>query len=188
MRPYIVRQGDYLTKIAHRFGLEAAAVWSHSANADLRARRADPEQLYPGDVLQLPETSSSSLSVAAGGAVHARAHLPSVEIKLALRGRDGAPSANIGFELRGVSADLETGRSYVVRVGNMDPVNEAGGVLKRLVHLGYLPFADVARLDTTDGRDELTCAVRRFQGDAGLETSGEIDDVTRSALVDRHGC
>lgn len=213
MRRYVIRQGDYLTKVAHRLGFEATSVWDHPANAELRARRPEREQLHPGDVLHVPEPSERGLRLVPGGTLNARARVPEVEIRLALRDRAGAPIANVPFRVEGVSGEplpgqtdgggvaafsvpvhvetcrlvLSTGRAYVVRVGHMDPASEPSGALKRLVHLGYLPYGDAEDLDTEDGRDAFRCALRRLQEDAGLEPTGEWNTATEDALVERHG-
>lgn len=213
MRRYIIRQGDYLTKLAHRFGVDADSLWDHPENAELRARRPDRDQLHPGDVLHVPESNAPGLRVARGGSLVARGHVPEVEIRLALKDRAGAPIANVAFQVEGVSANpisgqttgegvaafcvpvhvetcrlvLSKGPTYVVRVGHMDPASEPSGALKRLVHLGYLPYGDAEDLDTEDGRDMFRCALRRLQEDAGLEPNGEWNTATKDALVARHG-
>lgn len=213
MRRYVIRQGDYLTKIAHRVGVDADAIWDHPANAELRGRRPEREQLHPGDVVHVPDVPPRGLRVAPGGTLDARGSVPEVEIRLALRDRADAPIANVAFRVEGVSGEplsgqtdgrgvatfsvplhvdtcrlvLSTGRKYVVRVGHMDPASERSGALKRLVHLGYLPYGDAEDLDTEDGRDAFRCALRRLQEDAGLEPTGEWNAATQDALVERHG-
>ena len=52
---YVVKYGDYLTKIASEHGTTWQAIWNHPANAELRAKRGSPDILYPGDVLQIPD-------------------------------------------------------------------------------------------------------------------------------------
>jgi hypothetical protein len=58
MYPYVIKQGDYLAKIAHRFGFDAIAVWNDETNATLRTVRPNPNILYPGDVLYVPGPSA----------------------------------------------------------------------------------------------------------------------------------
>ena len=59
MQPYVIRQGDYLAKLAHRFGFDADAVWNDPSNADLRELRPNPDILWPTDVLSIPEDSDN---------------------------------------------------------------------------------------------------------------------------------
>ena len=35
MKPYVVKQGDYLNKLAHRLCFDAEKVWNDPANAEL---------------------------------------------------------------------------------------------------------------------------------------------------------
>lgn len=215
MRSIVVRQGEYLTKLAHRFGFDAAAVWNHAANAALRERRGNPEQLHPGDVLQIPDAPvDAGLRVAKGGTLRASARAPDVEIALALTGRDGAPIASVAFRVEGVGPTpiegttggdgvarfrvpvtvetcrlvLASGRAYVVRVGHMDPATEPSGVLKRLAHLGYARGLLAEDLDTDLGRATFESALLDFQEASGIAPTGAIDDATIAALVERHGC
>jgi len=80
-----------------------------------------------------------------------------------------------------------------VRVGDLDPETEDDGIRTRLYNLGYLPWDEVVgpRLrqhQTPDQRrHDLTEAVRHFQEDEGLPTTGELDDTTRQAIRNRHG-
>ena len=52
---YVVRQGDCLQSIAHRFGLPVDVVWEHPDNAELREKRESPYLLLPGDRVAIPE-------------------------------------------------------------------------------------------------------------------------------------
>lgn len=206
MRPYIIRQGDYLTKLAALLGFDADAVWSHQSNSQLRDRRPDRDMLLPGDVLQVPESAPSSLSLSPGGSHRFKARLPSVEVKLqlhdhrgaaladksftvaglsrALTGRtdgDGRASFRVPVHTREVSLSLEDGHVFRVMVGDMDPIEEPSGVKKRLAHLGYHAPGDAAE------DDAVRRALQAFQRDRGLEPTGLLNDGTRSALVEAHG-
>jgi hypothetical protein len=58
---YIVKPGDWLTKIAEEHGSTVSAIWNHPENAEHRATRGSPDVLYPGDVLHIPAASVASL-------------------------------------------------------------------------------------------------------------------------------
>ena len=45
MKPYVIKQGDYLTRLSHRLGFVADEVWNHGKNAELKSLRKDPETL-----------------------------------------------------------------------------------------------------------------------------------------------
>jgi pimeloyl-ACP methyl ester carboxylesterase len=54
--PYTVRPGDTLSSIARAHGLHSwQELYQHSDNAGFRAMRPNPNQIYPGDVLQVPD-------------------------------------------------------------------------------------------------------------------------------------
>src|SRR5688572_23264483 len=99
MRPYVVRQGDYLTQLAHRRGFSVEDVWNDPANDALRQKRSSPEILQPGDILHLPERREgwNPRSLTIGGENRFTAKIPAVQIKLVLQRADGTAIANKPF-------------------------------------------------------------------------------------------
>jgi N-acetylmuramoyl-L-alanine amidase len=205
MQPYVVRQGEYLTALAARFGFDADEVWQHPQNRELRARRPNPDILAPGDVLHLPAPRLRSVPVRAGSTNRYRARIPTAALRITLR-CDDAPVANEPFVVEGVRpprhgttdgagvAAFEiplTATTVVIRlpgagllfpvgVGHLDPITEPSGVRARLRQLGH----PVPR----DGDEQaLAPAIQAFQRVSGLEPTGEMDERTRSALVSAHG-
>jgi hypothetical protein len=208
MRPYVIRQGDYLTKLAHAMGFDAEEVWNHADNRALRERRASPEILQPGDVLHVPDRPASGLRVSPHTHNRYKARVPTVEIRLRLRDDADRPLANKAYQVLGAGApqhgttdgdglatltvpahaaevDLlleQTGLHYRVLIGHMDPIEEPSGVRKRLEHLGYLP-----PLDATGADADLSAGVSAFQRAQGIEPTGVMDQATRDALERAHG-
>ena len=207
MVPYIIRQGDYITKLASRFGFDADTVWNDPANADLKKARGKPDVLSPGDVLFIPEPKRKFLPVTIGSVNKFKATVPTTTVRLTLT-VDGQPLANTPCRLEGTGEQepqkLQTGGDgsltfslpmhcqsplividdppvrYPILVGHMDPHDEASGVRKRLVNLGYL--------DDVEADPETTAAsLSVFQSQNGIEPTGELDDDTRAKLVDVHG-
>ncbi len=165
-RPYVVRQGDYLTAIAHRLGFDGEAVWQSSDNEELRQRRDNPEMLAPGDVLHVPALRErQALDLQLESSNRFKARVPMVKIKVQLR-HLGEPLAGERYYVEGGRpADLTPKRSgddgkvqiqvpshvgeikivmpdrhevYPVAIGHLDPIDEVSGVRARLQHLGYL--------------------------------------------------
>ncbi|MCW5747629.1 MAG: LysM peptidoglycan-binding domain-containing protein [Alphaproteobacteria bacterium] len=53
---YIVKKGDYLTKIAHDHGFDDwRTIYNSPENAAFRARRPNPNLIYPGDRIVIPK-------------------------------------------------------------------------------------------------------------------------------------
>ncbi|WP_437547270.1 peptidoglycan-binding protein [Sorangium sp. So ce367] len=214
MRPYVVRQGDYLTQIAHRRGFSAEEVWNCPANKELRRRRANPDILQPGDVLYLPDgpEGCDPMPLEIGGENRFAATTPTVEVRLVLRRVDGTAFANKPFRVQGagmppldgttggdglalfcvpvqvreVDLSLDDGSLRCrVRVGHMDPADEPSGIAKRLSHLGYLARVDLGEAEPA--ARALGEALKAFQRAKGLPETGSVDDATRDALVQVHG-
>jgi N-acetylmuramoyl-L-alanine amidase len=209
-RPHVVQQGEYLTKIAYERGVDAAVVWDDPKNAELKKLRGTGDILHPGDVVYLPDDERPAVQIEAGTVNRYVADPP--KVKLALVFHDGPKAlANEACEVAGLGgaevAKMETAAdgtleldvpvttreltitfpakdlSFAVSVGDMDPEGEASGMAKRLCNLGYLSDYQA---DEGDAKDTLRIAVLAFQKDHGIDPSGDIDDATRSAIMDAH--
>src|SRR4029078_409649 len=56
MAIHLVKQGECLSSIAEEYGFsDWQIIYGHGENAALRTRRPDPNLLYPGDELYIPE-------------------------------------------------------------------------------------------------------------------------------------
>lgn len=207
MIPYVIRQGDFITKLAARFGFDAGTVWSDPKNADLKKIRSSPEVLCPGDVLYIPEPKPKFLPVVVGAVNTFTGTVPTATVRLKLQ-HEGKPLANVACRLEGAGQaeplELTTGGdgslTFCVPVhcdtalvviddpparhpifpGHMDPHEVSSGIRQRLVNLGYLDDAG-ADPETTAG------SLAVFQSDSGLEPTGELDEPTRAMLIDAHG-
>lgn len=60
MAEYIVQPGDWLSKIAPNYGMTWEELYYHENNAPFRALRPDPNLIYPGDVLWVPDPPAQS--------------------------------------------------------------------------------------------------------------------------------
>lgn len=52
---YIIAQGDCIDSVAMRHGFFPDTLWNHGANAGLKELRKDPNVLFPGDKLFIPD-------------------------------------------------------------------------------------------------------------------------------------
>ncbi|MFT3769479.1 MAG: peptidoglycan-binding domain-containing protein [Minicystis sp.] len=163
MRPYVVRQGDYLTKLAFVHGFDVEEVWNDPKNGEIRGLRKDHNILAPGDVVYLPVKEKEGLPIQKGVTNRYVAKVPKVPVKV--RFRSGSERlANAKFTIEGEAtpntgttdgdAQLELSvpayvsevcvvfpdlnERYKLLVGHLDPEVERSGVRARLVHLGYM--------------------------------------------------
>lgn len=205
---YTVRPGDCLSSIAKRFGYSWRYLYDHPDNAEFKKKRPDPNLIYPGDVLKLPDKGTKKVSVSSG-----RRHTFVRKSGFArLRVRflmDDKPRKNEQFL---AVIDYKTGVSdctdneglmdipippdaahvevwfgseldgYTLDLGHLDPVEEIDGVQARLINLGYdCPLS--GKLDERTRR-----CLEAFQHEAGLSVSGDNDEPTRNKLKELHGC
>ncbi|MFO0547827.1 MAG: peptidoglycan-binding domain-containing protein [Polyangiaceae bacterium] len=205
MVPYVVRAGDYLSRIANSRGFDPKEVWEHPKNEELRKRRHNPEVLAAGDILYIPNPDPTRLKLKVGSSNSFRAKLPTVKLKLAVTGPAGEPLANKQYWVDGEAAGSTDGdgnvqievaptqpsvslrvegasHTYLVRVANLDPIDTESGVRQRLLNLRYLP--ENSPLVTGEHVKE---ALARFQSAQGLEATGEPDQSTKDALLSAHG-
>lgn len=209
MRPYVVRQGDYLAKLAFVHGFDAEVVWQDAKNEEIRGRRGDHNILAPGDIVYLPVKEKVGLPIVKGATNKYKARVPTVHVKMVLRS-GGKAWANEPFVIEGlpvqqegttdadgtVEFDIpvhsrevrvvmyEQNLAYPVFVGDLDPLKEPSGVRMRLAHLGYYGwYPDHEALDEDDDR----AAIAAFQAANGLDSTGVMDDTTWDALGAAHG-
>jgi hypothetical protein len=204
--PYVVRQGDYLQKLAQQHGFDADVVWANPTNAKLRALRPSMNMLCPGDVLYLPEAKRTWLPVNVGAMNRFVATVRVVHISATIR-YAGQPLASAPYCVRELSKfgtlatdasgqatfdapvtrefvtlDFEApGLSVVLKMGHLDPIDSPSGICQRLSNLGY-PAAQ------PDDPCAVSEALAMFQlGQDGLEADGVLNDRTRRALESAHG-
>jgi hypothetical protein len=212
MPNHVVEQGECLQKIAHRHGFpKPFDIWSHPKNKDLRVRRKDdPNVLFPGDVLWIPEKKEKTLEKDANDAYTFK--VPSLGKKLRIAVRDAAdePLAGEDYELE-VAGKKHTGKTdgaglveavvpaqasagklrvgaytWKIAVGSLDPVVHTedegiSGIQARLRNLGYLPEHAYGK-PCEKTRD----AISRFQRAHGLAPTGVADAATRQKLEAAH--
>lgn len=211
--PYVVRQGDYLAKLAARMGFDAEKVWNDPKNKALHDTR-DPDILSPGDVLFVPDTPPPGAPLQLQAQNAFVAEIPTVAVTLALReegealanepyvveglgepltgntGADGSVTLHVPVDVKGVRIVLPGRKlAYPVLIGHLDPVETASGVRGRLANLGFYDVDRPADMPVDDGYDaaRLRAATLTFQLANGLELTGAVDAETRAKLVAAHG-
>jgi hypothetical protein len=201
-----VSPGDSIPSIAQDSGHFADTIWNHANNAEIKAKRKNPNILFPGDDIFVPAIRLKDFSCATD-ARHSfkRKGIPAkLKIQLFLLGEpranedytlilddkiirgktdaDGNIEAFIPPNCKGGVLKLNGGKEeYPVRVGHLNPIDTVSGIKQRLNNLGY-HCGDESEEET----DAVLEAVVQFQKDNGLPETGEFDDATRAKLESLH--
>jgi hypothetical protein len=167
MEPYVVRENDYLAKIAFKFGFDADSVWNDPSNDDLRTLRPNPNLLFPGDVLYIPDQDDPPVThslVTGSTNAFTAPDSPTVTVTQTFVGADSSVYASRAFavteleDLTGLTTDgdgtatfpvpvsldrvtivfTDSGESWQLLMGGMDPIGTLSGMFKRLQNLNYL--------------------------------------------------
>lgn len=211
---YVVRQGDCWARIAKQFGFsDYKLLYDDPANAELKAKRPNPNVLRPGDRIAIPDRTAKTIDIASGKKHKLQVASARKALRLKLVAHDGEPLAGEDYELDIGDGEPRTGttdgdgkleelvpshlgsatltvtdRVLVLRLGHLNPVAEAkegdlSGVQGRLKNLGYDP-------GPADGKygPRTRTALAIFQSDEDLDVTGEIDDATLDKLEEAHGC
>jgi N-acetylmuramoyl-L-alanine amidase len=200
MQPYVIRQGDTLAKVAHKFGFDPTDVWRDEKNVEIRERRQDANILAPGDILYIPdeyeqgEPSSTGLVIGATNVFIANA--PTTTVKLKFLDEDFASQPCTIDELPDatelktdkdglititlpVTIDTATIRfpghdvECVLLIGHLDPVATVAGVQHRLQNLGYL---DDTIPDEAADPDSFGAALWRLGAEGGSSAAASGPD------------
>lgn len=211
MKPYVIRQGDHLDRLADRYGFDADAVWDHPRNEPIRTQRDDFAMLRPGDVLFIPvENQRPLLDLRARASNQYVARIPRAYVSLIVS-QGGASLADQPYVILGLGEDdvvrrttadgavefeapvhlrevtvrfEERSLEFRIGIGELDPPNTPSGMRTRLQHLGYYSSAAPAPGRRRDA--ELRNAIRWFQAYQDLEVTGEMDTATIDAVVAAH--
>jgi LysM repeat protein len=166
MQPYTIGQGDFLLLLASKLGFDANTVWRDPSNANLAALRANPNILFPGDVLQVPdtpaETPATSLSTGTTNSFVSSA--PTATLTHQFVGDDTHNYASQAYtvqeldQLTGLTTDAngvvtfeapvtldtativftESGETWTLAIGELNPIDTLSGLFQRLQGLGHI--------------------------------------------------
>jgi N-acetylmuramoyl-L-alanine amidase len=205
MEKYIVGAGESIPSIAKDNGFFWQMLWNHPDNADLKAKRKDPNVLMEGDEVTIPDPQLRQES----GATEARhkfvrkgephmfklrlmrmnkpraneAYVLKLDGKL-IRGQTDATGLlqqSIPGNAKGGRLLLKNGKEqYPICIGGMDPVDEISGLQHRLNNLGF-PCEMDGNLGPRTKR-----ALLQFQAQNNLPATGKPDDATKGKLSSMH--
>ena len=210
-----MKPGDCLYRIAKQYGFaDWRTIYDHADNEAFRAKRPNPNVIFPGDQLAIPDKDVKEVVLPTTSKHKLRVKRPKVMLRIQLMSEAGEPLAGKQFELS-FGEDLHEGTTdgdgileAKVKAGDEQGELTVWGSADREaerwcwhIRVGHLdPVEELAgvrqRLNnlgyycapTGDEPDDtLRYAVKGFQRLEGLEPTGEVDDATRRKLVALHG-
>jgi len=214
MSKHIVQQGECLSQIAARYGFpNFQTVYDDPGNAALRKLRPDPNLLFPGDVVFIPEKNSKPVSVPTAETHRFEMKSTRRVLRLVLEDLDGKKMVSQAYELdiegqkikgvtggnglvqaviplNAVNATLTVGHyQWPLSIAHLNPVNDTKdngitGIQARLRNMGY----DPGPIDGILG-PRTQEAIKVFQEDnPPLKVDGICGPKTRAALIQLYGC
>lgn len=210
-RVHVVRAGDCIESIAASIGCDWRALWEHPKNGPLRAKRANPNVLAPGDLVRVPKELVPNGCAISKGATHVFegvAPTTTLDVRFVEHGEDGVrPLSGVPYAVRALDIErrgtttsegrvvetipLEVRRAYVTLHPDTDHAREVR------VEIGVLdpiedPTGVTQRLQNLGwlGADVSQAVVDRalaeFRREHGLPEEGGLDEAMRAALRDAH--
>lgn len=205
---HMAKQGDCIESIAKQYGHFWQKIWDHSQNASLKKERGNPSTLLPGDEVYVPDKEQKQKNGATEQKYRFR--LKGVPSKLRLKLMDDdEPRSKVKYilEIEGqyfsgrtdsngcleqtIPPDARRGKlvvedelgEYELELGCLDPPDKISGMQARLNNLAF----NCGMVDGVLG-PATEAALREFQKSKGMELTGKLDEATRDALIENHGC
>lgn len=210
---HVVAQGECLSSIAAKYGFaDWKTIYDDPANADFKGRRPNPNLIYPGDQLIIPDKKAKSAKGATGkkhkfkvkkAKTYLRLKIEVGELHRYVLDLDGTRvegttdgSAPVEHPIRANATDAELtlwpatlgaqqpdgAIVFALALGALDPLEEISGVQGVLTSLGFF----WRPIDGLEG-PETTEAVKAFQSSVGSDPTGVIDDALRNRLRQEYG-
>jgi N-acetylmuramoyl-L-alanine amidase len=209
MAKHTVKQGECIESIAFEKGFFWETIWNDSQNAELKRNRKDPNVLFMGDEVFIPEKNEKTESCATKQRHRFRKKGVPSKFRLVLEDEQNQPRANLPYVLK-IDGELFSGETdaegalelqippnaklgkltveadddkevYELNFGHIDPISEVSGIQARLNNLGY-------DCGPTDGKlcPATKEAISTFQEEHGLPVTGEPDEQTQQKLKEEH--
>ena len=99
MKDYIVKQGESLSLIAAKFGVKWKDIYDHPENAEFKTKRPNPNIIFPGDKLKVPEPKTKQESLNLNKTNTFKMKAPKNKLKLALLGKDRKPMGEVEYKI-----------------------------------------------------------------------------------------
>lgn len=211
---YIVKQGDHLSSIAKAFGFsDYETIWNDPNNASLQQLRQNPNVLFPGDSVYIPDRQPRQESCATDQEHTFVVQTQSLKLRLTLQDQYEQPIANAScvLNLGGSSSNVTTDANGQIKQKLQPDVHSATLIIQDpqtpyngtqiAIKIGNLdPVTEVsgqiARLNNLGyfagdpdkpDQDAFESAVEEFQCDQGLTVDGDCGPDTQAQLKQVHG-
>ncbi len=212
---HTVVQGEHLSGIAKKYGFASyKTIWDHAQNAEVKKKRQNPNVIFPGDRLFIPDKEVKDESGGTEKRHRFQVKAEKLTLRLVLEDLYGKPIANAQCELRvenevftlttsgqgKIEQDIKPTdeRAFLTIKDPQTPVNE----IQIPVMIGHLdPVEEVSGQKTRlanlgyyagriDGQDDpaFRLAVEEFQCEHGLTVDGVCGPKTQAKLKSVHGC
>ncbi|HMA94556.1 MAG TPA: peptidoglycan-binding protein [Polyangiaceae bacterium] len=212
---HTVQPGECFASIAARYGFEDyTVIYNHPANTKLKRIRPNPNVLFPGDVVAIPEPKPRELSLATGRVHPLKVRRPKKELRVVIKNDRGEALASTPYNLQidGRSTPEEgttdgdgllkhqvpAGTQSVVvqiaelslrmRLGSLAPLRDTPdrGVRGAQARLCNLGY-NVGSIDGKLSRGT-RAAIAMFQHDHEKPVDGELSPELIDLLLTEHGC
>lgn len=206
-----VSRGDCLVSIASQYGfVDYQVLWDHPNNAQLKARRKNPNTLVPGDSVFIPDKSAKEESRGTGAQHVFQTPLSPARLRLRFERFQEGPIAGAAYTLtvdgkisagtttaegmveepippKAITGELrldDLGITWKLDFGALQPIDTVAGLQARLNSLAY----DSGNVDNIKG-PITTKATKAFQKDHDpLVVDGISGPKTQTALLEAYGC
>lgn len=211
---HTIRAGEDLHSIAHDYGLDDwKIIYDHSENASFKEKYPNPDILTDGDRVFVPNRELKEHDCETEKRHTFEVKRPKTFLRVVVKDEEGrvyagkkyalrvgaktyagttddqgllaqkVPASAMGGRLTVFVSDDPAGERFTwdLAIGHLEPIDTIQGVQARLNNLGY----DCGEEDG-EMTPRLQEALERFQVDAGLDATGEIDDATQSKLEELH--
>ena len=214
MPKQLVGEGNSTSSLAKKKGFYWKTIWEHGENAALRQKRKDPNVLAADDEIFIPERQEKKVSKGTEQEHVFKRKGEPTKIKMQMMAL-GNPRANEDYVLE-VAGELIRGKTdgdgklehfipgdassaklifkdgkevHGLKIGNLDPIDSAEGVMQRLNNLGFKASARVKKgakaaeefVEEKVGKKAIN-ALKNFQQQNELKESGKVDGATQSKL------
>ena len=204
---HVVQQGDCFSSIAVKNGFLEETLWNHPSNSELKNKRRNPNTLFPGDEVIIPDIELKEYPAPTENKHIFEVKREKITFSLQVLKND-QPAANEEYLLtvdgsrvtdvtdgdgwihQPIKAAARKGKlvianaelEYELRFGYLDPVEEKSGVQSRLRNLGHY-FGEKDK----DNDYLMEAALHGFQRKHGLPETGASDAATKAKLEEVHG-